>query len=791
MVGSKYTLLGVLVLLLVCSAQAQKTGCGLTLRGRIAGADSSGLGGIQAAIQVAKTNNGTITDSAGGFLFTNLCPGKLEIIITSLGYRTVDTVVRIKQNAQIGFTLVPAPKQLSNVTVTGEVIHRDQISTAVKTTLTGQALQETRGLSLGESLKGITGVNSLQTGPSISKPIIHGLYSNRILIMNNGIRQEGQNWGNDHAPEIDPFIATKVTVVKGAASIRYGSDAIGGVILLDPKDMSRQPGTTDGEVNLVGMSNGQVGVASAMLEGAAGGKLDGLSWRAQGTVKRAGNAQAATYYMGNTGFMEDDYSGTLQYNKKNFGTELYYSRFDTKIGIASATHIGTLADLYEAFARSEPAVKADFSYDIGRPYQTVNHQLVKASGFINLKDFGKIETTYAFQEDIRKEYDADVSFNDSIARLNLPDLYFKLFTNTADVIWQHPAIKKKIVGSIGVNYITHGNSQQGTGYTELIPNFVDYGGGAFVIEKYEANKWTFEAGVRYDYKWLRAYKVNPTSLAVETPTYNWGNTTVNAGASYRFSQHFSSTFNFGSAWRAPQAIELFANGIHQSAASYERGDSSLQLEKAYNSSLGLKYSDDHFEAELVGYVNYFHDYIYLKPDSVPIVTIQGAFPSFTYTQAPEALFTGFDISLSYNFLNHFTVVSKTSIVRARNLTEHDWLINIPADRFDNSIRYNLRSWGRVNDFFIGISNLAVAKQTRVPPKSDYVPPPAGYILWGVEAGCTVPVHKLPVNISCTVTNLANVSYRDYLNRFRYFLNDLGRNVALRIKVPLDFSKKHT
>src|ERR1700761_3821708 len=212
-----------------------------------------------------------------------------------------------------GWSQLP-PRALDSVTVKAVKLKKDQLNVVVKDTLGGKALQEIRGLSLGESLKGIAGVNSLQTGPSISKPVIHGVYSNRILILNNGVRQEGQNWGNDHAPEIDPFIATKVTVIKGAASIRYGSDAIGGAILLDPKDLPRQPGI-DGELNLVGMTNGRTGVASGYLEGSSGAKLEGLSWRTQGTIKKAGNSHTANYYLNNTGFNENDYSATLQYNK--------------------------------------------------------------------------------------------------------------------------------------------------------------------------------------------------------------------------------------------------------------------------------------------------------------------------------------------------------------------------------------------------------------------------------------------------------------------------------------------
>lgn len=783
-----------LVFVLVCShtIHAQQPACSLTVQGHISINDSAKLAANAASVFAPKLKKGVYADSAGNFIITNVCPGKLELIVTYLGYKNIDTMLRItKDNTVLNFQLVNNADQLNSVTVTGEIIHKDQISTAVKTTLSGKELEQTRGLSLGESLKSITGVNSLQSGPSVSKPIIHGVYSNRILIVNNGIRQEGQNWGNDHAPEIDPFIATKITVIKGAASIRYGSDAIGGVILLDPKEMRKDAGI-DGELNLVGMTNGRVKVGSGMIEGAAGKKLEGLSWRLQGTLKQAGSAQAAHYYMNNTGFHEDDYSATLKYAKPKYGAEIYFSRFDTKIGVAAASHIGTYQDFISAFYRATPAVTGGYTDTIGRPYQTVNHELIKASAFVNLgNNMGKIEATYAFQHDVRKEYDADISFNDSLARLNPPDLYFRLNTSTTNLVWQHPAIKKKIVGSVGVDFLSQGNLQEGTGYQELIPNFVQYGGGLFVIEKYELNKLVLEAGARYDYRWLQAYTIDSRTLLEEKPTYNWQNVTFNAGATYRFSEKFSGVFNFGTAWRPPQVIELFADGIHQSAASWENGDTALTLEKAYNSSLAVKYNSTNFEGELGVYANYFNGYIYLKPDSIGRTTIQGYFPSYTYTQVKNALFKGIDFNFTYSFLKNFSLISKTTIVRARDVDAHQWLISIPADRFDNTLKYSLPSWGGVKDFFISINNLVVAMQTRMPaPPSndkiypDYITPP-GYMLWGADAGCSFFVAKQKISTSLSVTNLTNVDYRDYLNRFRFFIGDLGRNVSLRIVVLLD------
>ena len=791
-------LLSVFLILFACTlVSAQQTSCNLSLTGHISTSiDTTKSFANAASVYIPKIQKNILADSLGNFVIEGICPGKLEIIVTSFGYKTIDTTVHITlENRVVNFSLASNTKELSDVIVVGRKIHKDQITTAVKTTLSGKELDATRGLSLGESLKEITGLNSIQSGPSISKPVIHGVYGNRVLIMNNGVRQEGQTWGNDHAPEIDPFIATNITVIKGAASIRYGSDAIGGVILLDPKDMPTKPGI-DGEVNVVGMTNGQVGVISGLVEQIFKGKLQGLSWRLQGTLKQAGTAQASDYFLANTGFKEGDYSATLNYTKKNYGGELYYSQFDTKIGIALASVTESESDFISTSKMSVPAITGGFSYGLERPYQTVNHQLIKASGFLDLpNNLGKIEGVYAYQLDIRKEYDLDLSYNSNTSNTsNIPNLNFNLQTSTANLIWEHPAIAHKIEGSIGLDFITHGNTEQGDSYQQLIPNFEDYGGGAFIIEKLKVHKWTFEAGARYDYRWLQAYLYNGTTVIEERPTYNWKNPTVNLGASYQFNNKISGTFNFGSAWRPPQVIELFADGIHQSAACWQFGDPNLKIEKAYNTSTAVNYTSVAFQAELGLYANYFQNYIYAKPDSSGVQTLDGYFPAFTYTQAKQALFTGMDLSFKYTFLNHLSLNSKTTIVRARDINLHQWIIGVPSDRFDNSIRYTWNTLGKLKDFYIGANNLIVSKQTRLPSLlpsvtadaevyNILVNSPSGYILWGAETGCSVPFGHKYMDISLSVTNLTNVAYRNYLDEFRYYVNDLGRNIVLRIKVP--------
>ena len=212
------------VLSVTCVAQ----NCSFTLSGSIKSSDTKAT--LAASTVTIKEIQKSVTAGNNGeFIFRNICPGKYTVIITHVDYDTLTTTITIDSSIIQDFALQHHSISLKQVIITGAPEKKDQLTTVSNTDIKGAQLFQTRGLTLGESLKSVTGLNSLQTGPSLSKPVIHGLHSNRVLILNNGIRQEGQQWGSEHAPEIDPFIASTITIVKGAASVRYGSDAIVGL----------------------------------------------------------------------------------------------------------------------------------------------------------------------------------------------------------------------------------------------------------------------------------------------------------------------------------------------------------------------------------------------------------------------------------------------------------------------------------------------------------------------------------------------------------------------------------
>lgn len=765
------------------SSQESKaqSNCTLSLSGKIICADDNHLLPF-ATVQIGDNSEGTQTDSSGKFVLNNLCSGEIRLRISFVGYNPVDTTINLSASKKQNFYLHTSQVHLHEVQVSGAAVHKQQIETVTQSTLEKIDLINIQGQSLGDELKEIAGVNVLHSGATVSKPIIHGLHSNRILILNNGIRQEGQQWGSEHAPEIDPFIATRLTVIKGAASLRYGTDALGGVVLVEPPLLPKEK-SLDGELNLVAQSNGRTYVTSGILQGAFDKKLTGLSWRTQGTYSRSGNLQTPDYYLDNTATLQQNFSAALGYTRKSFGIETYYSHFFTRFGIFSGSHVGgDSTELIEAYERGEPAYLGEFSYNINRGYQQVNHNLFKANAWYGFKNAGKITAYFARQYDLRQEFGFHLPFTSTGVDLsNYPEVYFQLITHSAEVVYEHPSIKH-ISGSIGFNYYTQGNFFKGLSYRSLIPNFRNYSGGVFIIEKWTNEKWTVEAGLRYDYKFQREYFLNPTTLALETPETDYTNYTGNAGFTYRINSKISLQGNVGKAWRAPSIYELNVEGIHSSTSTYEVGNHNLVPENAINANASIHFENKKLDAEIGAYYNHINNYIYLQPSLKYAVTYEGTFRIFNFVQT-DALFKGIDVQLNYKLTKHLSILSKTDLIFATDLTQNDYLTLIPPHRFDNRLKYQFKSFGKIYNPYITAGILIVPMQKRYPVGSDYVPPPNGYQLLNASIGTEIGKGNNKIIISLAVQNILNVPYREYLNFYRYFTDEPGRNITLRIHIP--------
>ncbi len=749
-----------------------------------------------AIVLIKELNKGVSTDAKGFYRISNICQGKYTVIGRIVGYEEKSYTISLEHGAEQNIKLSETEHHLANIDIKAQKIEN---LTQTKNTLQNATLDQTRGQSLGEALKQISGVTTLQSGSSIAKPVIHGMHSNRVLIMNNGVRQEGQQWGSEHAPEIDPFVAKKITVLKGASGVRFGSDAIAGVIMLEPDTL---PDSTilKGEINSIYFTNGRQTVNSGIIEGGFNNsnakkitKIPySIGYRVQGTYKRGGDISTPQYRLANTGIEEINYSLSANYKRKNWISDMFFSQFNTKIAVFLGSHIGNVSDLIEAIRRGSPLaiyIPETFTYDIGRPYQDVHHNLLKIKNVIKNRN-GVLSLTLGRQYDYRKEI--DILRGDR----NLIQL-FKLTTYSSELIYEHKPILKLLTGSIGINSLYQENLTTGTiteprSSTVLIPNFKNFTSGVFLIERIVRNNWEIESGFRYDIRHLNVYRIPRGGQNVVNNTQNNQNFSGTLGANYRPNAKWNFMANASSAWRAATVNELYSDGVHHGAASFERGNENLVPEVTLNLSFTANYVSKNFQAELHLYNNYINNFIFLSPTGRPALTIRGAFPEFLYTQT-DSRFQGFDLNGIVQIIKHLSLNSKISYLKAQDLNNNQPLIQIPANRWENTLRYD---WKKTS---VSLTNLYVAKQNRIPKKiifsdipsseivfseygGDFAPPPAAYSLWSASASQQFAINtKQTLNISLTISNLFNTTYRDYLNRFRYFADEIGRNAAFRAK----------
>jgi iron complex outermembrane recepter protein len=732
-----------------------------------------------AEVFIVETGRGAVTDDKGNFVFTELCEGKYTVTCQHIGCSHLSKEIVLVGEMNLCFHLQHESLNLTEITVHEKAVVLP--NTQAERSLEGSKLDAGKGQTMGDMLKLLPGVTTLNTGSGISKPVIRGMHSNRVLMLNNGVRQEGQQWGSEHAPEIDPYIADRVTVVYGANSVRYGADAMGGVVVVEPRALRSEPGM-GGELNLAAFGNGRVGVASAMLDGKLKGKLP-LSGRIQGTFKRGGDLRTSDYFLKNTGVKEINYSAAIGLERERWTSEVFFSQFFTDIGVYRGSHIGNLTDLENAIERGRPTEDGSFSYHLGRPLQRVAHYLLKAKTTLKTGTAGKFSLQYARQFNRRGEFDAHKRYGTLPSELDDPEMLFEITTHTLDLGWEHKSWRH-FTGSMGTQGMAQRNTTDRGG---LIPNYNSQTAGVFWIERWRKHPFPveFEAGVRYD---LRHLDVQNRGNEVIDKRLDFSNLSGTAGVVYKLAKHFDIKLHWGSAWRAPNVNELFSDGVHHGSASYEKGRSDLVPERAHSTNLTFDFDNERnlsFNFSL--YRNLVQDFIYLLPQAEPVLTIRGAFPSFAYEQA-DARLKGLDWSAAWKPIAAVSISSGASLLRAWNKRDDEWLALMPADRFRFGIGFSPKAKkagvaeGEAPYLKLGMEH--VLRQSRVPDSYiDFAPAPKAFTLINMEAGFGFTVGRQPstVKLSFAIQNLLNTAYRDYLNRLRYFAHETGRNVSVRAK----------
>jgi iron complex outermembrane recepter protein len=763
--------------------------CHLALSGRV-----TELGQTEplayASIYIKEIDKGTQSDENGHFIIANLCQNTpYTIRVSHVECEHTVQIVRLTENTELDFHL-PHHTAIGEVVIVEKAIAIVAIQAA--TSVEKAELEAAKGLNLGETLKRLPGVTTLNTGATISKPVIQGLHSNRIAIVNNGVTLEGQQWGSEHAPEIDPFAAEKINVVKGAAGVRYGSGAIGGAVVLTPAPLRTKAGI-GAWLALGGQSNGFGGVTSGAIDWHA--PHNSLAIRLQSTAKRSGNLRAPDYWLGNTGLAELNFSTLIGWNIGRWQQEVSASRFDQKIAVLRAAHFPDASEIGRLSLYNDNK----FTYQLGRPFQRVLHHTIKFKNVYRVSDIWKATGQYTFQYNKRREFDAHAPLSDPLDVLQKPQISFRLWTNSLDLSLEHLPIRHW-QGGIGVQGLQQLNF---VGKGGAIPDYATLGGSIWALEHWRRspNPWEWEAGVRYDYR--------NTSVTTFGNFQNldtmviYGNVSGTVGAIYHFNKVFSATLNTAFAWRPPHVNELFARGSNHGSAIYEQGKSDLLPEKAWNTNLSFDIKSKLATANVTIYRNSIRDFIYLNPTGKTVVTIRSGpdgQPLYLYQQA-DAVLQGLDGQLSVPMGRSFALESRFSMLRAFRLVAdslnenkyYEWLPLMPPDRFQIGVKWSLSNKKNQDGAtFIRLMSMTALQQKRI--AADQIPtlgqrfiqlPPPTFTVLMLDAAHTLHWRKKDIEVGLTIQNLTNARYREYLNFFRNYVDEIGINLGLRAKIILN------
>lgn len=762
--------------LFLCTLNINYAQCDFSLKGSVTDSKTN-IPFAYATVKLNEIIEVATADSNGTFEFTNLCKGTYSVEIQSIFNETFNYTIELKTDTLIHFKSDAAVKQL----VTINIIQDNSIldKSPLTTQLNSQQIEQNHGQSIAEMLGSSTESSVLKTGSNIAKPVVNGMHGYRLLVYNNDIRLEGQQWGQEHAPEIDTYLAHSVTLMKGAATLQYGHDAMAGVIVLQSKPLQKIESGLNGQLNTSFFSNGRGGSTALILEGKSK-NVEGLYWRTQGSLKRMGDLHSPTYSIQNTGIKEYNFSLTSGYFRSKWGIELFYSQFNSEIGIFKGSHIGNLSDLEDVLLNDRNDVNTPFSYYIDRPKQYIEHELFKVKSTYYTNSNQTITLLLGRQYNLRSEYDLHIPRIDSMAALNKPQLQYELVTYSGDLSYKVKHKKGRGNHLLGTQVNTMTNVYDGRYF---IPNYIQNTLGMYLSEQLTLKKWNVAASVRYDYKNLTSYFWQNNEIV--SPNRLFQNTAYSCELGYQPNQKNTLYLNLSKTWRAPSVNELYSSGLHHGTASFEKGNDQLTLEQQYQIAFGYTYTNKNTLFAVAPFASIIQDYIYITPTLIPILTIQGAFPAFEYQQK-DVVYSGMTAQINQSlFNNRLQLNIRGSVLRVFEKQTKEYIFGIPADNLTSKITYNFSN--NKNEASKKFKNnrlsgqwLYAAKQSRVNPNYDYAPPPPAYSIFSIQYSTEFHLKNQTLTCYLGVDNIFNTLYKDYMNRLRYFSNEMGRNLSIRL-----------
>lgn len=770
------------------------------LSGKITDAKTGApLSGASVFIHDLKT--GAIAHEDGGFKTSSVAAGKYLVEVSSVGFETIIETVDITGNTEMNFAMQPAAREQEGVTVTGvSAPTRLRQSPQPVAIVKRDDLVKISSTNIINSLAHIPGVNTLTTGPAISKPFIRGLGYNRVVTINDGVRQEGQQWGDEHGIEIDDYSTQRVEVLKGPASLMYGSDALAGVINIQ----SLLP-APEGMIKANVLSEYQTNNSLRGFFGDVAGTKNGFSFNAYASYKGAEDYKNKyDGYVFNSKFYNKDFGGMLEYTGSWGHSYLNITSFDQHIGMVEGERDSATGQFLKALPGGNETIATNDDFkkiDPEVPFQHIQHFKITSDNSFNINR-SKLDLTLGFQHNQRREFGNPDD-------INTPDAFFDLKTFNYAVKY-NLAYRNSWRTSFGVTGMSQTNKNKAE--ETLIPDYNLLDAGVFVFTQYQKDKLTVSGGIRFDNRHVNSKQMmDGTDIKFEGFTKNFANVSGSAGLSYQATKELTLKFNLARGFRAPSLAELASNGAHEGTNRYEIGDNNLNSETSLQADGGFEINTEHVTLGTSVFYNHISDFIFYERirnsyggDSILIDPGTGNELNVFRFNGQNTNLYGFEFNMDIHPhpLDWLHFENTISYTRAQFTTEIDGTKDvpfIPAARYISELKGNFLPKGKTfRNLYISLESDYTFKQNH--PFTGYNTETATGDYWLVNASVgTAAVNrkgKTIFTIHFSGMNLGDVAYQNHLSRLKYTdvnnvtgrtgVFNVGRNFGVKVNVPLDF-----
>jgi len=762
---------------------------------------TTGLPIVEASIYISDIKTGAFTNSKGEFKFTQISEGNHLIEISHVGYATIADNLNISGDIIKDYTLEESIVENNAVIVTGVTKATQlkkmpfQVSVVRK-----EELLQSASTNIVEALTKKSGVYSLSTGPAISKPLIRGLSYNRVLTINDGVRQEGQQWGDEHGLEIDEASVSKIEIFKGPASLIYGSDAMAGVINI----ITNVP-VQSNSIRMNAGSNYQSNNRLRSFYGSIAGNISGLNWNGYGTKKDASDYKNKfDGYVFNSKFNERNFGGYIGYNGKWGYSHLLLSDFNLKAGLVEGERDEEGFFIKPIAGGEERVTNEEFKSTIPFiPYQHIHHSKIALDNSFKLGKH-RIALNIGWQRNRREEFG---NIDDPLERSLFFDL--KTFTYTGSLLFKEAKGWKT---SLGINGMKQRNKNMGV--EQLIPDYILFDFGTYIFAEKDFKSFILSGGARYDKRFVNTNNlVSDNTIKTFAFSKDYENFSGSLGLTVPISKTVNLKMNVAKAFRAPGIPELASNGSHEGTNRYEYGDQNLQSEVSSQADAGLDYNNQHFSINLAGYYNSFKNFIfYRKLESVnggdSTVNVDNEdILAFKFDQRKASL-SGieFTIDIHPHPLDWLHLQNTFSLVSGKlqhAIEGSDNLPFIPAPKLLTELRGDFKKAGKhFSKLYakIELDNTFKQRHPFTAYGTETSTPAYSLINTGVGADITDQKGRILFSLNLIATNIGDVAYQNHLSRLKYASVNLqtgrngifasGRNFSIKLNVPVNFQLKN-